>query len=431
MLYFLVCLLLSSLANCSATAIETSKEFPDGTDIEACSHPSGAALLQTKSVDAGASSPSETSLDVTTSVGIPTDLAFTTNAGQSYNECPGSNFSIDQTGTFSGLVMKQGLRLTKGSCALDPKDPRTIREMACDTSSGCHVWCAPVWNSWGDTLDWRTMDRVCSNWDGNPTPEEDPMCNKASRVYTWGRAVLPGDVVSINMVFAILGDICKEHCTGLQVTVYDTQSWSKTFRWCFNHKRTEVNHNAHLTEMSACDVAEDMALGAWRDRHFHLLTNFTGKFDYQPRQFAVELAVYSEFGASEVLVSSIDFTKAPRSLTAKATKINSPDLLIPVGMSEGENDEDFSTPVPSSADDTEYCGVIPKCPEGSRCCRARTQSCCPATFQCCGDLCCPRYHKCSAVSGKSAECLAPTTATPPVRPQWCGLMPTTAKPPIR
>jgi len=243
------------------------------------------------------------------------------------------------------------------------------------------------------------------------------MCKKASNVYTWGRAVLPHNVVSINMVFAILGDVCKEHCTGLQVTVYDTQSWSKTLRWCFNHKKLEVNHN-EFTEMSACDVVEDMPLGAWRDRHFHILTNFTGKFDYEPHQLAFELSVYSEFGASEVLVKSIEFTKASRSLTAK---MNSSDSGIPVGMSEGENDEDFSTPVPSSVDDTEFCGVVHKCPEGSRCCRGRTQSCCPATFQCCGDLCCPRSHTCSAKSGSASECKPPTTPKPPVRPKICDL----------
>jgi len=423
-MFCLAVMLLFSLAHCTAMSIETRKEFTDCSDDEACVNPSGGALLQTKSVGAGVSSPSETSLDVATSSGIPTVLAFTTNAGQAYNTCKGSTFAIDETGTYSGLVLKQGLRLTKGSCAVDPKVPRGIQDMLCDDSSGCHVWCAPVWNSYKDTLNWSAMDETCSNWDGNPKWMEDPkhkedsMCTKASNVYTWGRAVLPHNVVSINMVFAILGDICKEHCTGLQATVYDTQSWSKTFRWCFNHQKFEVNHN-EFTEMSACDVVEDMPLGVWRDRHFHLLTNFTGKFDYEPRQLAFELAVYSEFGASEILVSSIDLTKTSRSLTAKMNSSQIPQ--IPAGMSKGENDEDFATPKPSSDEDTKYCGVIPKCPEGSRCCRGRTQSCCPKTFQCCGDLCCPHSHTCNAASGKASECLPPTTATPPVRPKLCSL----------
>lgn len=305
--------------------------------------------------------------------------------------------------------------------------------MVCQDSSGCHMWCAPVWSSFKDTLDWGEMATQCSNWDGGAKPD-DATCVQASRVYTWARTMVPSTAASMRMVFAILGEVCEQFCTGLQVTVYDVQDWSKSFRWCFNHRGIEVNHN-HASEMSHCDVVEDVPLGVWRERDFHFLTNFTGKYDHDPLQLAMELAVYNEFGGSEVLLESLHFSHRPTQLLVSGT-----DSIDPASREMPQVTDDkiaaqiiaeaLVTPVPSSAEDTLHCGVVHACPEGSRCCRGRTDECCPLNFQCCGDLCCPHHFTCNLPPTSDDKlptfhltptCTPPATPMPPVRPALCSL----------
>lgn len=305
------------------------------------------------------------------------DMSWTTNIGQKHHTCKGSRFEVDFTGTHKGMVVKKGMLLAKGDCGQKvghKSKPLLSQSLTCDAAStGCHMWCAPVWTSYNDSTDWSAFDSRCKGWNGD-FKENDSTCAKTGRLFTWARTMAPKTKNVLELTFAIT-ESCKHWCSPLWVTIYDSANFGKSFRWCFNREN----------EFSVCDHAQDVSINGWQTRRF-AFHEFLQKHGYDAEEYVVELATYSEFQKSEVLFNQIDFSH----VTSKPTTTSPP-----VG-------EKTTTHLP--------CGSQKACDADEQCCRQGDSmvnaKCCPSTWSCCEDSCCPAFYTC-AISDLGHTCVPP------------------------
>jgi len=310
------------------------------------------------------------------------DLSWTTNIGQMHHECAGSRFEVDFTGTRSGMAVNSGMLLSKGTCSdsINTTMPSLTQALTCEkTGTGCHMWCAPVWQSHYDTTDWSAFDSRCKNWDGGFN-DNDTQCANTGKVFTWARTEVPSSKNALEMTLAIATN-CSTWCAPLWITIYDTKNWAKSYRWCFNRK----------DDWGACDNAEDVSLYAWHDRKFEF-HHFMHKHGYTADTFALEFATYSEFEAAEVLMNSVQLTHVKD-----------------------------TTPAPLP--DHQACGSTRQCSSKHQCCRKGDSEvdakCCPTTWSCCEDSCCPSYYTCS-ITAFGHTCKPPTDEVA-TKPDLCHL----------
>jgi len=316
------------------------------------------------------------------------DFTWTTNIEQAYSACPGSLFEVDKSGNVDGMVMHKGIHMKKAKCPAQGSQgsvPSITKSIMCDNkSTGCHMWCAPVWVSYKDMKDWGAMDERCKGWNGT-RHNHDPECPRASRIFAWARTEVPAEAQRVNLAFAITQP-CTRWCSPLWVTVYDTKNFAKFWRWCFNRKG----------EFGECDKEENVASDTWHDRSFELF-RFASKHGYHT-DLTLEFAMYGEFEAVETLVNKMAFDTTPEIKTTAP-----PDAEL-------------------NRSETKDCGNIAECPKNLKCCRdpynAAKATCCPTTFKCCADECCPSYYKCEVKDGV-ANCALPDDDDGPKRPAVC------------
>lgn len=306
---------------------------------------------------------------------ITSDLFWTTNIGQPSFPCPGSVFDPAFHGQVDGLLVN-GLYLKKADCNGPPPNPDKSKGMVCDpASTGCHMWCAPVWMSHRDIQDWGAFHWRCSGWDGefNAT---DPVCSYAGKLFTYARTMVPPDMNAVEINFAIAKGCTTEFCTPLWVTVYDDEHWDKFYRWCFN-PRGDMG-------FGACDANYTVGLHKWYNRQLDIWM-FWQKHGYYPTHMHLELAVYAEHQLVEVVVNRLLFKVVPRTTT--------------------------QAPKPYDS-----CG----CSSDEQCCKARVtnapgHTCCAKDWVCCENQCCPKYYTC-AIDGGSASCKPPPLGQVPPPP---------------
>lgn len=316
------------------------------------------------------------------------DLSWTTNVGQKHHNCSGSHFKMDFTGTHNGMVLEHGLILKKGKCPrTNSTKPLNTQALSCgNKSTGCHMWCAPVWQSHGDTLDWSAFDSRCSKWDGS-FQGDDTTCAKAGHVFTWARAELAPTKNHLDLTFAMVSN-CTQWCSPLWVTVYDPRNWAKSFRWCFNKK----------DEWGVCDRSDEVSLDTWHDKEFSF-TLFMEKHGYTPEHFVVEFAVYAEFKSAEVLINSLK--------VSHVAEITTKNVTLAVEATEAPK----------------TCGGQQSCSDDRQCCRKGDSEvdakCCPKDWSCCEDSCCPAYYTCS-ITEFGHTCKPPTNEQHK-KPELCSL----------
>jgi len=295
-------------------------------------------------------------------------LAWTTNIGQDYHHCKGSKFSVDYTGVHGGMVVKKGMRLKKGLCPhrVNGTIPYFTKALSCKAeATGCHMWCAPVFQSHHDTLDWSAFDSRCKGWDRSFN-SNDTECSKMGKVFSWARVDVPSSKNALALSFAI-SEGCTSWCSPLWVTVYDPKNWAKSFRWCFNRK----------DDWGVCDNSTSVALSSWHDEKFKF-SYFMEKHGYIPEHLTLELAVYSEFESPEIMINSMKLIHVAEKKKT-AVKDGEPKLLAV------------------------QCGSEPSCGSDHQCCRLGDSEvdakCCPKDWSCCEDSCCPSYFVCNITEG--------------------------------
>mmetsp|Transcript_41423 Transcript_41423/g.65637 ORF Transcript_41423/g.65637 Transcript_41423/m.65637 type:complete len:391 (-) Transcript_41423:46-1218(-) len=318
------------------------------------------------------------------------DVSWTTNMGQKHHKCKGSRFEVDFTGTHKGLVVKNGMLLAKGDCHHEGSSrskPVLSQGLTCESkATGCHMWCAPVWQSYYDSTDWSAFDSRCKDWDGD-FKEKDLTCRQAGRLFTWARTVAPNARNALELTFAI-ADGCKHWCSPLWVTIYDPSNWAKSFRWCFNQK----------DQFGVCDRTEDVALNGWQSRKFQF-HDFLQKHGYDADEYAVELAVYSEFDKAEVLINEIKFVHVAEKAITTSPPPDKPQHSI------------------------KKCGSQKTCGGEEHCCRKGDSTvdakCCPSAWSCCEDSCCPASYIC-AITQFGHTCTPPKHEEPK-KPDLCNI----------
>mmetsp|Transcript_43744 Transcript_43744/g.76746 ORF Transcript_43744/g.76746 Transcript_43744/m.76746 type:complete len:443 (+) Transcript_43744:56-1384(+) len=325
-------------------------------------------------------------------------IQWRTNIGQEHHACYGSKFDVDVSGSYGGLVLKEGMLLRKGKCQHSKKNSKPLytQLLSCeDEATGCHMWCAPVWISHHDSTNWAAYDERCKTWNGS-FDDSDSACQKADKLFTWARTEVPTGKNALDMTFAITKD-CDRWCSPLWVTVYDEDDFAKSWRWCFNRK----------DDWGSCDTQQDISLGKWHELSFQM-DQFVQKHGYHPDSLILELAIYAEFDATpEVIVSHLKFNE--ESQVATTTK------APPIEM-KGEFDRHKGK--------IQNCGQRP-CGKDQKCCRKGGNStlvtkCCPTDWQCCEDSCCPSYYTCTVTDEKHHSCDAPAEE-PPKKPELCML----------
>lgn len=301
------------------------------------------------------------------SVTTAADLSWTTNIGQENHKCTGSSVEVDFSGTHNGMVLHDGILIKKGKCPHAEKRTATpffTKDLSCEANvTGCHMWCAPVWQSHYDTTDWSAYDVHCKGWDGSFNAS-DLQCAKAGRIFSWARAEVPSSKNALEMDLALTQN-CTAWCAPLWVTIYDQKNWAKSYRWCFNRK----------SEWGSCDSSEDVALSSWHQRTFEF-SSFMQKHGYSAGSYVLELAVYSEFEASEVVINSLTlFHKKEAPATTLAPPVKEKKAVEPT------------------------CGSEKSCGSDHQCCRKGDSEvdakCCPSNWSCCEDSCCPSYYTCT------------------------------------
>jgi len=317
-------------------------------------------------------------LDVTKLIGTPEGLkktlSWSTNVGQPQHSCKGSHFQLDFNGTQSGMVVTNGMLLKKGDCAQEPKTTKPVltKGLSCDAeATGCHMWCAPVWQSYYDTTDWSGFDARCKGWDGSFNAT-DSDCAKTGRLFTWARAEIPSTKNELDMTFAIPHN-CASWGAPLWVTIYDPTNYGKSYRWCFNKQ----------DDFGGCDKSEIVSLSKWHDHNFKF-ASFMEKHGYAAINYVLELSVYSEFEPLEVLINNLKLRYVKEETTTKAPALKK------------------EKPKPCGSEVT--CGI------DHQCCRKLNSTvdarCCPIDWKCCEDSCCPQYYTCS-VTGAGHTCTPP------------------------
>jgi len=305
------------------------------------------------------------------------DILWTTNVGKPGSDCPGSDF-YQKTGKITGseLSLKKGLVLKKGKCSGsgdEPNDfsaPLLTKEVSCNGATGCHPWCSPVFTSDRDTKNWTRMDELCKSWDGTPVTN-DPECKSRSKIFSYIRTKVPEDKNRMYMKFAIPETtMCRHWCSLLWVTLYDTEDYGKSYRWCFGHQG----------DWGGCDEKEDIEVEEFTEHTFKLY-KFSVKHLYKPEELKVELAIWNEFLSSELLIQNITFYHKDQ-------------------------------PAPEAGEKTK-CGNVDRCDEGMKCCRDETGAkgnCCPETSSCVEEMCCPSYYIQNPDLEGEARCQAPPPA---------------------
>lgn len=323
-------------------------------------------------------------------------LAWTTNIGQDGHSCSGSKFDVDVSGDYSGLVLKEGILLKKGSCqqSKTKAKPLYTQELTCDDdATGCHMWCAPVWISHKDASNWGEFDERCRSWNGSYVTS-DAICKKADHLFTWARTEVPSGKNMLDLKFAITKS-CDRWCSPLWVTLYDEADFAKSWRWCFNRK----------DDWGGCDIQQDVGEKEWHEHSFKI-TQFVQKHGYAPDLMILELSVYAEFNDSpEVIMSLVQFSEeSQEAATPKPTEMKG-DIDKHAAKMQSRN-----------------CGQAP-CGKDQKCCRKGNSTlatkCCPTDWQCCEDSCCPAYYTCTADNGKHS-CDAPKDE-PKKKPDLCML----------
>lgn len=319
-------------------------------------------------------------------------LSWTTNIGQKNHNCSGSKFKVDFTGSHGGLAVSKGMILKKGKCpytatATKTTAPFFTQKLSCEAKeTGCHMWCAPVWQSHFDTTDWSAFDRRCTGWDG-ASNASDLACAKTGRLFTWARTDTPSPKLKnkLSLTFAVLEE-CDQWCAPLWVTIYDPKNWAKNFRWCFNRK----------DDWGVCDKTEDVSLGKWHDREFEF-NQFMQKHGYIAESYVLEFAVYAEFKAVEVMINTIKLSHVDYKPATEPPK------------------SEDSKPVIKS------CGAADHCGSNQQCCRKAGSvdeaKCCPKSWSCCEDSCCPSYYNCT-ITDAGHTCKPPIVKAPE-KPALC------------
>jgi len=314
-------------------------------------------------------------------------LSWTTNIGQEFHDCNGSRFKVGYSGTKGGMVVNNGMYMKVGKCAPNGTVPLFTQELTCEANAtGCHMWCAPVWQSHHDMEDWGAFDARCQGWDGG-FRSEDAACVKMGKIFTWARVDLPEHKNLLQLTYAITKG-CTHWCAPLWVTLYDKTNWAKSYRWCINRK----------DDWGVCDNEQTVSKGAWHDGKFSI-AKFMEKHGYLAGQFVLELAVYSEFEDPEVIINSIKL-----SYVHEVIPTEPPNLAVTV-----------ATHAP--------CGSEPACGDEHQCCRKGNSEvdakCCPKDWTCCEDSCCPSYYNCT-VTDLGHTCKPPVGEVYEV-PKLCSL----------
>jgi len=320
--------------------------------------------------------------------GLKKTLSWTTNIGQEHHDCKDSRFEVDFNGTLSGMAVTNGMLLKKGACSLTPTStkPALTQDLSCEPeASGCHMWCAPVWQSDYDTKDWTGFGNRCSSWDGTLN-SADSACAKTSRIFTWARVDVPNKKNVLDLTFAIPHD-ASSWGSPFWVTLYDPLNWAKSYRWCFNQKG----------DWGTCDSTEEVSLSKWHDRTFKF-SSFMEKHGFAANDYVLELAVYAEFESLEVLVNNLKLKHVKELTTTSAP----PSFLL----------EKTTRP----------CGSEGACGSDHQCCRKDNSTldarCCPKNWTCCEDSCCPEYYTCNIVNG-GHTCSPPEREMIHVKPGLC------------
>jgi len=314
-------------------------------------------------------------------------MSWTTNVGQPTHRCTGSRFVSDFSGKYKGMTVQNGLLLTKAKCPSQVSTkPILTQQLSCDkTATGCHMWCAPVWQSHYDSTDWSAFDSRCKDW-GGEFRSSDTECGKTSRLFTWARTDVASAHNTLDLTFAIATG-CTHWCAPLWVTIYDTNNWAKSFRWCFNRKG----------DWGVCDKEEFVSTGNWQDRSFKF-SEFMQKHGYESKAYALEFAVYAEDELAEVLLKKVELSYVKDVTTTQKPQ---PEQEKP---------------------DVRKCGSKDACGSEERCCRKGDSvvdaKCCPSAWKCCEDTCCPSYYECE-VTKFSHACKAPKEERKP--PGLCEL----------
>lgn len=275
------------------------------------------------------------------------------------------------------MAITNGILLRKGDCSLTPNSSKPVltQDLSCaPEATGCHMWCAPIWQSDYDTTDWSGYDARCNNWDGSFN-STDSVCAKTGRLFTWARAYTPSTKNVLDLNFAIPHN-ASSWGSPLWVTLYDPMNWAKSYRWCFNQKN----------DWGACDVSEDVSLSQWHNRDFKF-TSFMEKHGYAAPSFVLELAVYAESKSLEVLINNLHLRHVEELTTPEPPSW----VLEAQGMSKA-------------------CGSEGACGIDHQCCRKDNSTvdarCCPKNWQCCEDSCCPHYYTCN-ISTAGHTCSPP------------------------
>jgi len=319
-------------------------------------------------------------------------LSWTTNIGQEFHQCNGSRFNVGYSGTKGGMVVHNGMYLKVGDCAPNGTVPLFTQELTCEANTtGCHMWCAPVWQSHHDTSDWGKFDERCRGWDGD-FRSEDAACVKIGKIFTWARVDLPEHKNQLDMTYAIAKG-CKKWCAPMWVTLYDKVNWAKSYRWCINRK----------DEFGVCDNEKNVSKGTWHEGKFSIM-KFMEKHGYLAGQFVLELALYSEFEAPEVIINSIKLSYVKEAIPTKPP--NDPVLAVNISQKK-------EAP----------CGSEPACGDDHQCCRKDNSDvdakCCPKDWSCCEDSCCPSRYTCT-ITDMGHTCKPPVGEVYPV-PAICAL----------
>lgn len=311
-----------------------------------------------------------------TSISDVQELSWTTNSGQQHHNCSGSGFEVDFTGSHNGMAITNGLILKKGSCSSTSGSdiPRIMQALTCqDEATGCHMWCAPVWQSHYDTTDWSGFDSRCKGWNGT-FDSSDKSCADIGKLFTWARAEVPSSKNEMELTFAI-PKACTHWCSPLWVTIYDPSNWAKSYRWCFNQQG----------DWGTCDQTDDVPLNTWTKRRFRF-SDFMEKHGYEVTNFVLELAVYAEDSSMEVMVDKVKLLHVAEKKVKSTTQ-------APGDTQSGA------------------CGSQKSCGSDHQCCRKGDSvidaKCCPKDWSCCEDSCCPSYYTCT-ITENGHTCKPPT-----------------------
>merc|ERR1740130_1532234 len=171
---------------------------------------------------------------------------------------------------------------------------------------------------------------------------------------------------------------CDQWCSPMWVTLYDSQDWSKFWRYCSNPRG----------EWGDCDAKEEVKSGDWKDLSISL-EKFTDKFGYAA-PLVMELSGYADAGASTTLIESINYVDKvefrERQPALLQTVQRDPSLM----QIQSEPGQEVSRR-------DSICGALSNCPSGQHCCRndilpeTHKAQCCPDSFVCCGMECCPSF----------------------------------------